>query len=146
MDLQYLVWICVLAVCIKPSFTQICKNDSIIFPNEHICDQKLHILHHDYPAIRRYCGHTSKNVVANTGKLTKGKDAEKGEVPYLGSLVFGGKHRCGVVLIDNIHVTLLHRDLHLTIVINDRNGGKTHINIYSGMTVRQLLNKYFHVL
>ena len=104
MDLQYLVWICVLTVSVKLSFTQICKNDSIILPNEHICDQKLHILHHDYPAIRRYCGQISKNVVANTGKLTKGKDAEKGEVPYLGSLVFGGKHRCGVVLIDNIHV------------------------------------------
>ena len=37
-------------------------------------------------------------------KVTNGHDAADGEVPYIASLVWDGKHQCGGVIIDNMHI------------------------------------------
>ena len=98
--------------------SQICQEESANHPNGHQCDQSLHILHPDYDAIRGYCGRTTKDIV--TGKVTRAKDAEKGEVPYIGSLVYDRKHQCGVVLIDNMHVITAAHCVVLKAAYNER--------------------------
>ena len=106
---EYLFICYLLQLSVNPTIAQVCKHQSKNHPNSHLCDQKLHILHQNYDEIRKYCGKTTKNIINNVPKLTNAKDADKGEIPFIGSLVYGGKHRCGVVLIDNIHaITAAH--------------------------------------
>ena len=90
-----------LNLAFQPVLSQMCKDDSL---GGHVCDQTVHILHHDYEVIRRYCGKIAMNIDTVTSFLTNGKDARTGEVPFLGSLIYHREPQCGVILIDNMHV------------------------------------------
>ena len=51
----------VISIVANPTRQQICDKTSRSLPNGHVCNQNLHIYHHDYEAINRYCGSTITN-------------------------------------------------------------------------------------
>ena len=94
-----------LVILIAPSIhSQLCQESPKSLPGDYICDNTLHIYHHDYELMQKYCGNTIGNRNENTAKVTNARDADRFELPFMGSLVWGGKHQCGAVLIDNIHI------------------------------------------
>ena len=94
-----------LVILIAPSIhSQLCQESPKSLPGDYICDNTLHIYHHDYELMQKYCGNTIGNRNENTAKVTNARNADRFELPFMGSLVWGGKHQCGAVLIDNIHI------------------------------------------
>ena len=94
-----------LLILIAPSIhSQLCQENTKNLPGDYICDNTLHIYHHDHDLMKKYCGNTIGNRNENTAKLTNARNADLFELPFMGSLVWGGKHQCGAVLIDNIHI------------------------------------------
>ena len=94
-----------LLILIAPSIhSQLCQENTKSLPGDYICDNTLHIYHHDYELMKKYCGNTIGNRNENTAKVTNARNADRFELPFMGSLVWGGKHQCGAVLIDNIHI------------------------------------------
>ena len=94
-----------LVILIAPSIhSQLCQENPKSLPGDYICDNTLHIYHHDYELMQKYCGNTIGNRNENTAKVTNARNADRFELPFMGSLVWGGKHQCGAVLIDNIHI------------------------------------------
>ena len=94
-----------LVILIAPSIhSQLCQENPKSLPGDYICDNTLHIYHHDHDLMKKYCGNKIGNRNENTAKLTNARNADLFELPFMGSLVWGGKHQCGAVLIDNIHI------------------------------------------
>ena len=94
-----------LLILIAPSIhSQLCQENTKNLPGDYICDNTLHIYHHDHDLMKKYCGNKIGNRNENTAKLTNARNADLFELPFMGSLVWGGKHQCGAVLIDNIHI------------------------------------------
>ena len=94
-----------LLILIAPSIhSQLCQENTTNLPGDYICDNTLHIYHHDHDLMKKYCGNKIGNRNENTAKLTNARNADLFELPFMGSLVWGGKHQCGAVLIDNIHI------------------------------------------
>ena len=94
-----------LLILIAPSIhSQLCQENTKNLPGDYICDNTLHIYHHDHDLMKKYCGNKIGNRNENTAKLTNARNADLFELPFMGSLVWAGKHQCGAVLIDNIHI------------------------------------------
>ena len=91
---------------------QLCRKDESM-PRNYKCDQKKHLFHENRDEIDKYCGYSKYVENIEVPKVVNGYDANVGEIPYIASLVWDGKHQCGGIIIDNMHiVTAAHCLIH----------------------------------
>ena len=91
---------------------QLCRKDESM-PRNYKCDQKKHLFHENRDEIDKYCGYSKYVENIEVPKVVNGYDANVGEIPYIASLVWDGKHQCGGIIIDNMHIlTAAHCLIH----------------------------------
>ena len=82
---------------------QLCRENEIL-PHNYKCDQQKHLFHLNREKIDQYCGYSNHIEHLDVPKINNGYDASVGEIPYIASLVWDGKHQCGGIIIDNMHI------------------------------------------
>ena len=82
---------------------QLCRENEIL-PHNYKCDQQKHLFHLNREKIDQYCGYSNYIEHLDVPKINNGYDASVGEIPYIASLVWDGKHQCGGIIIDNMHI------------------------------------------
>ena len=98
------------AICVVKC--QICDSTgSGVLPQKWHCDGVPHTLSNEKEAIENYCGYSvNPTSTPKTGpKVSNGRPATPGELPFAASIAFDGLHSCGAALIDNYHlITAAH--------------------------------------
>ena len=74
------------------------------FIGDHQCNGILDLFSDPSNQLDRYCGRRQTSRGRTGGLVVGGSLAEDGEVPWMASLVFTGRHHCGGVIIDQQHV------------------------------------------
>ena len=88
--------------------------------------------------LNKFCGRRQN---ANIGYVVGGRGADPGEVPWLGSLIYDGIHKCGAVVLDERHILTAAHCIIQEFPFDDRGVKEEELTVKLGSRIRHKLGR-----